>query len=108
MSRIPSLPALTLTAALGAACAQDYAPAADFMTGYEDVPAVTNTEPPPARLELLVSIGPKTLTDAGSYVDAPKWASADSEPSWWQLAKYCRMSGLLMQRCFGCGPVWCS
>ncbi len=66
MSRIPSLPALTLTAALGAACAQDYAPAADFMISYEDVPAVTNTEPPPARLELVVSIGPKTLTDAGS------------------------------------------
>ncbi len=42
------------------------------------------------------------------YVDAPSWASADSEPSWWQWAKYCRMSGLLMQRLFGCGPVWCA
>ncbi|MYE17673.1 MAG: transposase, partial [Gemmatimonadetes bacterium] len=30
------------------------------------------------------------------YVDAPMWASADSEPSWWQWARYCRMSGLLM------------
>jgi hypothetical protein len=37
-------------------------------------------------------------------VDAPKWASADSEPSWWQLAKYCRMSGLLKQRCLAAGP----
>ena len=36
--------------------------------------------------------GSAEIEVVGSYVDAPKWASADSEPSWWQLAKYCRMS----------------
>ena len=67
MRRIPSLPSFTLTAVLAAACAQDDAPAADFMIGHEGVTPVTNTgPPPPARLDLVVSIGPKTLTDTGS------------------------------------------
>ena len=67
MRRIPSLPALTLTALLAAACAQDDAPAADFMINYEGVTPVTNTGPPPtAHLNLVVSIGPKTLSDTGS------------------------------------------
>ena len=38
-----------------------------------------------------------------SYVDAPMWASADSEPSWWQWARYCRMSGLLMRPLLAAG-----
>ena len=67
MRPIPSLPGFTLTAVLAAACAQDDAPAADFMIGHEGVTPVTNTgPPPPARLDLVVSIGPKTLTDTGS------------------------------------------
>ena len=67
MRRIRSLPAYTLTALLAAACAQDNAPAADFMIGYEGVTPVTNTGPPPtAHLNLVVSIGPKTLSDTGS------------------------------------------
>ena len=67
MRRIPPLTALTLIAVLGAACAQDGAPAADFMSNYDGAISVTNTGPPPlARLELIVSIGPKTLTDTGS------------------------------------------
>ena len=37
------------------------------MIGYEGVTPVTNPGPaPPARLDLVVSIGPKTLTDTGS------------------------------------------
>ena len=37
------------------------------MISYEGVTPVTNPGPaPPARLELVVSIGPKTLTDTGS------------------------------------------
>ena len=67
MRRIPSQPVFTLTAALAAACAQDDAPTADFMVSYEGITPVTNTgTPPPARLDLVVSIGPKTLTDTGS------------------------------------------
>ena len=50
-----------------AACARDDAPTADYVMNYEGVTPVTNTSaPPPARLELVVSIGPKTLTDTGS------------------------------------------
>ena len=67
MRRIPSRPALTLTAVLAAACVQDDAPAADFIINYDGVIPVTNIgPPPPARLDLVVSIGPKTLTDTGS------------------------------------------
>jgi len=67
MRRIRPLPAFPLTALLAAACAQDNAPAADFMIGYEGVTPVTNTGPPPtAHLNLVVSIGPKTLSDTGS------------------------------------------
>ena len=67
MRQIPSLPVFALTAILAAACAQADAPAADFMIGHEGVTPVTNTGPPPtARLDLVVSIGPKTLTDTGS------------------------------------------
>ena len=67
MRRIPSRPALTLTATLAAACVQDDAPAADFIINYDGVIPVTNIgPPPPARLDLVVSIGPKTLTDTGS------------------------------------------
>ena len=52
---------------LAAACVRDDAPAADFMINYDGVIPVTNTgPPPPARLDLVVSIGPKTLTDTGS------------------------------------------
>ena len=52
---------------LAAACARDDAPTADYVMNYEGVTPVTNTSaPPPARLELVVSIGPKTLTDTGS------------------------------------------
>ena len=59
------IPVTLLT--LAAACVQDDAPAADFMTTYNDIIPVTNTGPPPsARLDLVVSIGPKTLTDTGS------------------------------------------
>jgi hypothetical protein len=56
----------------------------------------------------LAGVAWSVATKGRLYVDAPSWASADSEPSWWQWAKYCRMSGLLMQRLFGCGPVWCA
>ena len=67
MSRIPSLPVLTFTAVLASACARDDAPTADFMIGYEGVVPVVNAgQPPPARLDPVVSIGPKTLTDTGS------------------------------------------
>ena len=59
---IPFMPLI-----LAAACVQDGAPAADFMIDYEGVTPVANTGPPPsARLDLVVSIGPKTLTDTGS------------------------------------------
>ena len=52
---------------LAAACVQDDAPAADFMINYDGVIPLTNTgPPPPARLDLVVSIGPQTLTDTGS------------------------------------------
>ena len=67
MSRVPSPPNLALAVVLAGACAQYEAPAADFMIGYEGITPVTNTgTPPPARLDLVVSIGPKTLTDTGS------------------------------------------
>jgi len=50
-----------------AACARDDAPTADYVMDYEGVSPVINTSaPPPARLDLVVSIGPKTLTDTGS------------------------------------------
>ena len=53
--------------ALSVACARDDAPAADFVFNYEGVTPVANTGPaPPARLDLVVSIGPKRLTDTGS------------------------------------------
>ena len=66
MSRVPS-PVLVLAAVLAGACAQHDAPTADFMLSYEGVTPVSNTgTPPPARLDLVVSIGPKTLTDTGS------------------------------------------
>ena len=59
------IPVTLLT--LSVACARDDAPAADFIFSQEGVTPVTNTDPaPPARLDLLVSIGPKTLTDTGS------------------------------------------
>ena len=69
MDRITYLPlaALSVTAVLAVACVQNDAPAADFMIGYEGVIPVTNPGPAPAaRLDLVVSIGPKTLTDTGS------------------------------------------
>ena len=67
MRRIPSQPVFTLTAVLAAACSQGDAPTADFMMSYEGITPVTNTgTPPPARLDLVVSIGPQTLTDTGS------------------------------------------
>jgi len=67
MRCIPSLPALTLTASLAAACAQDDTPTADYVLNYDGIIAVNNTDPPPpARLRLVASIGPKTLTDTGS------------------------------------------
>ncbi len=47
---------------------------------------------------------PRRSTSRVLYVDAPGWASVDSEPSWWQWARYCRMSGLSMQRCSAAGP----
>lgn len=62
-----ALAALSLTAVLTVACVQNDAPAADFMIGYDGVTPVTNPGPPPAaRLDLVVSIGPKSLTDMGS------------------------------------------
>lgn len=62
MRRILSVPVFTLTAMLAAACAQADAPTADFMVSYEGITPVANTGPaPPARLDLVVSIGPKTL-----------------------------------------------
>lgn len=67
MRRILSAPVFTLTAMLAAACAQVDAPTADFMISYEGITPVANDGPaPPARLDLVVSIGPKTLTDMGS------------------------------------------
>lgn len=67
MRRVPSQLVFTLTAVLAAACSQGDAPPADFMMSYEGITPVTNTvPPPPARLDLVVSIGPKTLTDTGS------------------------------------------
>ena len=67
MRRSPSPPVFTFTAVLAVACAQDEAPAADFMIGHEGVTPVANPGPaPPAHLDLVVSIGPKTLTDTGS------------------------------------------
>lgn len=68
----PFSPALTAAAfTLATACAQDAAaPPSDFATTFDTVGGivyVTNTgTPPPARLEPVVSIGPKTLTDTGS------------------------------------------
>lgn len=53
--------------ALSVACASEDAPAADFLFNSEGIATVTNTAPaPPARLELVVSIGPENLTDTGS------------------------------------------
>ena len=53
--------------ALSVACAQDDAPVADFMIDHDGVIPVTNPRPaPPTRLDLVVSIGPKTLTETGS------------------------------------------
>ncbi len=69
MHRISHLPraALPLTAVLAVACVQNDAPAADFMIGYEGVTPVANPGPAPAaRLDLVVTIGPKSLTDMGS------------------------------------------
>ncbi len=69
MRRIPSQLVLssTLTAVLAAACARDDAPAADFIIDHDSIIPVTNPGPaPPARLDLVVSIGPKTLTDTDS------------------------------------------
>ena len=67
MSRAPYPSVLALAAGLASACAQYDAPTADFMISYEGITPVTNTgTPPPARLDLVVSIGPKTLTDTGS------------------------------------------
>lgn len=55
------------TPILAAACTRDDAPTADYVLNYEGVTPVINTSaPPPARLDLVVSIGPKTLTDSGS------------------------------------------
>ena len=66
MRRIPSQLTLTLPAVL-AACAQEDAPTADFVINYDSIVPITSTgPPPPARLDLVVSIGPKTLTDTGS------------------------------------------
>ena len=61
----------TATLALATACAPDTpAPPGDFATTFDTIGGtvhVTNTgTPPPARLVPVVSIGPKTLTDAGS------------------------------------------
>ncbi len=54
-------------AAFASACAVDDAPRADFVTAWDDVVPVTNAGPaPPSRLDPVVSIGPKTLTDTGS------------------------------------------
>ncbi len=62
-----SRPLCTLTALFAAACGQEDAPAAAFMISHEGVTPVTNTDPPlAAHLNLVVSIGPKTLTDTGS------------------------------------------
>ena len=67
MRRIPSLTVLTLSPVLATACARDDAPAADFIIDHDSVIPVTNPGPaPPARLDLVVSIGPKSLTDTGS------------------------------------------
>ena len=64
---------LTVTTALtlATACTQDgAAPTSDFATTFDTIGGVvhvTNTgTPPPARLVPVVSIGPKTLTDAGA------------------------------------------
>ena len=52
---------------LAAACAGDDAPTADYVINHDGVIPVINHDPPPAaRLDLVVSIGPKTLTDTGS------------------------------------------
>ena len=54
--------------AFASACtADDDAPVASFLLGSDSVPVVTNDGPaPPARLDPVVSIGPKTLTETGS------------------------------------------
>lgn len=53
--------------ALSVACAGEDAPAADFLFNSEGITPVTNTGSAPlARLDLVVSIGPQSLTDTGS------------------------------------------
>ena len=53
--------------ALSVACAQDDVPTADLIFDHDNVIPVTNPGPAPsAHLDLVVSIGPKTLTDTGS------------------------------------------
>ena len=64
-------PAAAFTLTLATACGPDTpAPAGDFATTVDTIGGtvhVTNTgTPPPARLELVASIGPKSLTDTGS------------------------------------------
>ena len=54
MHRIPSPAVLLLAAVLAPACAQEDAPAADFIIGHDSVTPVANTGPPsPARLDLV-------------------------------------------------------
>ncbi len=42
------------------------------------------------------------------YVDAPGWASKDSETSWWQSGQVLSYVRPLDATLIGRGPVWCS
>ena len=43
-----------------------------------------------------------------TYVDTPRWASPDSEPSWWQSGQVLSYVRPLDAAHVGRGPVWCS